>query len=315
MALDLRQLRYFVAVAEEGHVTRAAERLGMGQPPLSQQIKALEGQLGLQLFRRKPRGVELTESGRVLLEEARIILARLEQAERAAQSTARGEQGKLQVGVAATAPFHPFVPQVIRAFREAFPGVSVTMDECLSRQAVQGLKEARLDAAFVRAELPERGELTVHRLIEEPMVVALPASHALAGAPAAAPRPLNDFAGETFIAFARVEGPGMFDATLAACLRAGFTPRLGQEAPRITSTLGLVAAGLGVALVPASMRRVHMDGVGYCELVPAERPTVPLHLAVRRGAGSAVVRNFVDLVRRAAKEAALNGPRLTASSL
>jgi DNA-binding transcriptional LysR family regulator len=127
MALDLRQLRYFVAVAEEGHVTRAAERLGMGQPPLSQQIKALEAQLGLQLFRRKPRGVELTESGRVLLDEARVILARLEQAERAALSTARGEQGKLRVGVAPTAPFHPFVPQVIRAFREAFPGVSVTL--------------------------------------------------------------------------------------------------------------------------------------------------------------------------------------------
>jgi DNA-binding transcriptional LysR family regulator len=304
MALDLRQLRYFVAVAEEGHVTRAAERLGMQQPPLSQQIKALEAQLGLQLFRRRPRGVELTESGQVLLEEARAILARLDQAERATLSTGRGEQGRLRVGVAPTAPFHPFVPQVIRAFREAFPGVSVTLDECLSRQAVQGLKEARLDAAFVRAELPEAGELTVHRLLDEPMVVALPAAHALAREPAASARPLRAFAGESFIVFARTDGPGMFDATLAACLKAGFTPRLGQEAPRITSTLGLVAAGLGVSLVPASMRRVQMDGVAYCDLLPAERPTVPLHLALCRGGGSAVLRNFVDLVRRAAREAA-----------
>ena len=313
MALDLRQLRYFVAVAEEGHVTRAAERLGMQQPPLSQQIKALEGQLGLQLFRRKPRGVELTEGGQALLAEARVILARLEQAERAAQSAARGELGRLRVGVAPTAPFHPFVPGVIRVFREAYPGVSVTLDECLSRQAVQGLKEARLDAAFVRAEVTEAGELTVHRLIEEPMVVALPASHALAQEPSAAPRPLGAFAGETFIAFARVEGPGMFDATLAACLRAGFTPRLGQEAPRITSTLGLVAAGLGVALVPASISRVHMDGVAFCDLVPVDRPTVPLHLATRHGAGSSVLRNFVDLVRRAAREAALGRAAAAAS--
>jgi len=301
MALDLRQLRYFVAVAEEGHITRAAERLGMQQPPLSQQIKALEGQLGLLLFRRKARGVELTESGQVLLEEARAILARLEQAERATLRTARGEQGKLHVGIAPTAPFHPFVPGVIRAFRQAYPNVEVMLDECLSRQAVQGLKEARLDAAFVRAELTN-AELTLHRLFEEPMVVALPAGHALAQRAGAEPRPLSDFAQDSFIAFARVEGPGMFDATLAACLRAGFTPRLGQEAPRITSTLGLVAAGLGVAIVPASISRIAMDGVAYCELAPAERPSVPLHLATRRGVASTTLRNFADLVRRTARQ-------------
>jgi DNA-binding transcriptional LysR family regulator len=135
------------------------------------------------------------------------------------------------------------------------------------------------------------------------MVVALPASHPLAQEPGAAPRSLKAFAEETFIVFARVNGPGMFDATLAACLRAGFTPRLGQEAPRITSTLGLVASGLGISLVPASMCRVQMDGVAYCELEPSERPSVPLHLATHRGSSSAVVRNFVDLVRRAAREA------------
>lgn len=302
MALDLRQLRYFVAVAEEGHVTRAAERLGMQQPPLSQQIKALEAQLGLQLFRRKPRGVELTDGGAALFEEARAILARLDQAERAAHSAARGERGALRVGVAPTAPFHPFVPQVIRAFREAYPGVAVSLDECLSRQAVQGLKEARLDAAFVRAELPP-GDLALHRLIEEPMVVALPAAHA-AAREAATPLPLAALAGESFIAFARVEGPGMFDATLAACLRAGFVPRVGQEAPRITSTLGLVATGLGIALVPASVSRVQMDGVAYRALARADRPVVPLHLATRRGGGSAVLRHFVELVQRTAREAA-----------
>lgn len=297
MALDLRQLRYLVAVGEEGHVTRAAERLGMQQPPLSQQIKAMEAQLGFQLFRRKPRGVELTESGRVLFEEACAILLRLDQAERDARRVARGEQGHLRVGVAPTAPFHPLVPGVIRAFREDWPGITVTLDECLSRQAVQGLQEARLDAAFLRAEVPAEAGLAVHRLLDEPMVAAVPASHPLAEDEA--PRPLRDFAADTFIAFARVEGPGMFDATLAACLNAGFTPRLGQEAPRITSTLGLVAAGLGIALVPASMRRVQMDGVAYCELAPPECPNVPLRLATRREPGSPILRNFVALVRRA----------------
>ncbi len=301
MALDLRQLRYLVAVGEEGHVTRAAERLGMQQPPLSQQIKAMEAQLGFQLFRRKPRGVELTDSGRVLFEEARAILLRLDQAERDARRVARGEQGQLRVGVAPTAPFHPLVPGVIRAFREAWPGVTVTLDECLSRQAVQGLKEARLDAAFLRAEPSDEAGLTVDRLLDEPMVAAIPAAHPLAAA--VAPRPLRDFACESFIAFARVEGPAMFDATLAACLKAGFTPRMGQEAPRIASTLGLVAAGLGIALVPASMRRVHMDGVAYCDLAAPECPSAPLRLATRREPGSPILRNFVALVRRAASVA------------
>ena len=187
--------------------------------------------------------------------------------------------------------------------------MTVTLDECLSRQAVGGLKEARLDVAFVRAEI-EDTELTVHRMIREPMVVALPAAHPLAAGDGC-PRPLADFAADTFIVFARVEGPGMFDATAAACLRAGFSPRLGQEAPRITSTLGLVAAGLGIALVPDSMRRVQMDGVAYQELREGDRPAVPLHLATRRGAGSAVVRNFVDLVRRTAREGGREGPAAT----
>lgn len=133
--MDLRQLRYFVAVAEEGHITRAAERLGMQQPPLSQQIKAIEQKLDVQLFRRKPRGVDLTDAGRVLLDQAHALLERLDYALLLTQRTARGEQGRLCVGIAPTAPFHPFVPQAIRAFREAYPLVSVTLEECLSTQA------------------------------------------------------------------------------------------------------------------------------------------------------------------------------------
>ena len=134
--MELRHLRYFVAVAEEGHITRAAERLGMQQPPLSQQIKALEKELDVQLFRRKARGVELTEAGRTLLDDARAILARVGRAVETTRRTARGEQGRLCVGIPPTGPFHPFVPAVIRAFREAFPLVSVTLEECLRTEAL-----------------------------------------------------------------------------------------------------------------------------------------------------------------------------------
>src|SRR3954454_12487341 len=129
MAMELRHLRYFVAVAEEGHVTRAAERLGMQQPPLSQQIKAIERELRVQLFRRKARGVELTECGRVLLEQGRLVLERLDHAILLTRRVARGEQGRLCVGIAPTGPFHPFVPRVVRAFREAHPLVSVSLEE------------------------------------------------------------------------------------------------------------------------------------------------------------------------------------------
>jgi DNA-binding transcriptional LysR family regulator len=130
MAMELRHLRYFIAVAEEGNITRAAERLGMEQPPLSQQIKAIERQLDVQLFRRKARGVALTDAGRALLDDARAVLARLDLAMETTRRTARGEQGRICVGVTPTAPFHPFVPRVIRAFREAFPAVSMTLEGC-----------------------------------------------------------------------------------------------------------------------------------------------------------------------------------------
>lgn len=301
--MDLRQLRYFIAVAEEGHITRAAERLGMQQPPLSQQIKAIEQELGLQLFRRKARGVELTEAGRVLLDQARTVLERLDHALLLTRRTARGEQGRLLVGIAPTAPFHPFVPRAIRAFRQAYPLVSVTLEECLSRQAIEQLYGERIDVAFLRAPVADSQGLTVHSLLEEPMVVALPSSHELAArGPRSEPLPLRALAGETFILFGGSAGPGIADASLAACHRVGFNPRLGQQAPRIASTLGLVSVGLGIALVPASIQRVRVDGVTYRRLLPSERPAAVLNLALRRGDPSAVVQNFSDLVRRAARD-------------
>jgi DNA-binding transcriptional LysR family regulator len=148
MAMELRHLRYFIAVAEEANISRAAERLGIQQPPLSQQIKAIERQLDVQLFRRKARGIELTEAGRALLDEARVTLAQFDHAVETTQRTARGEQGRICVGVTATAPFHPFVPRVIRAFRDAFPLVSLMLEECLSNELIERLRDERMDAAL-----------------------------------------------------------------------------------------------------------------------------------------------------------------------
>jgi DNA-binding transcriptional LysR family regulator len=301
--MELRDFRSFIAVAEEEHITRGAERLGMQQPPLSQRIKAIERELDVQLFLRKARGVELTEAGRVFLDHARLMLAQYDRAFEATRGAARGEQGRICVGVMPTTPFHPFVPFVIRAFRAAFPEVSLTLDECLRAEAIGRLQNEQMDVAFFRAAPTEPQDLVIHPLLVEAMVVALPREHVLArrdrGSDGALS--LKDLAGETFIVYARQLGPAFYEATMAACLKAGFTPSLGQEAPRVTSALSLVAAGLGIAVVPASMQRMAMDGVAYRRLKGAAQPKAVLTLASRRGNASAVVRNFVGLVRRAAK--------------
>ncbi len=300
--MELRHLRYFIAVAEEGHITRAAERLGMQQPPLSQQIKALERELGVQLLRRKPRGVELTEAGRALLDDARAIIAHVDHAFATTRRTARGEQGRIAVGFTSSAPFHPFVPRVIRAFREAFPLVSLTLDESGTTELIADLRNERVDAAFVRTPVADPMGLTVNPLLEEAMLVALPSGHAHASrGPEGSALPLAAFAGETFVVYRRPSGPGLYDAIFSACHAAGFSPIVGQEAPRIVSTLNLVAAGLGIAIVPASLQRMQMDGVVYRRLAGAAQPRAPLLLATRRGDTGAVVRHFLNLVKRTAR--------------
>ncbi len=291
--MELRHLRYFVAVAEEGHITRAAERLGMQQPPLSQQIKALETELGAQLFRRLPRGMALTEAGRALLVDAEAILGHLAHAMEATKRTVRGELGRITVGFTSSAPFHPFLPRVIRAFREASPMVALTLEEGGTTELIEDLRAERLDAAFIRTPVADPMGVTVNPLVEERMVVALPAGHALAGADG--DMALERLAGEIFIVYRRRSGPGLYDAIFAACHAAGFSPVVGQEAPRIVSTLNLVAAGLGIALVPESLRRMQMDGVVYRGLV--DGPRAPLLLATRRVETGVVVRRFVDVVR------------------
>lgn len=295
--MELRHLRYFIAVAEEGHITRAAERLGMQQPPLSQQIRALERELDVQLFRRKPRGVELTDAGTAFLDRARAILDEVDRAFSTARRTARGEQGRVVVGFTGSAPFHPFVPRVIRAFREMYPLVSLVLEESGSSELVQGLHNEDIDAAFIRSPVADVVGLVVRPLLEEDMLVALPAGHSLAQQADDHALPLAALANEIFILYKRPGGPGLYDTIITACRGAGFSPRVGQEAPRIISTLNLVAAGLGVSIVPASLRRLQMDGVVYRRLSGSAALKAPLILACRPGENSAAVQRFLDLVQ------------------
>jgi DNA-binding transcriptional LysR family regulator len=299
MALDLRHLRYFVAVAEEGQITRAAERLGMQQPPLSQQIKLIEHHIDAQLFLRTPRGVVLTQAGRALLDEARATLAQFDRALETTRRTARGEQGRLSLGMTPTAAFHPLVPRTVREFRERYPRVLVTLDEWLSDGLLERLRDQRMDAAFIRNTVTDPSGLTITPLLDEIMVAALPSDHRLAQSRDDSPLDVAMLAEEVFVLIGP-PGSGIHDRTVAACQAAGFTPRISQIAPRITSTLGLIAAGLGVSVVPMSMQRIVMDGVAYRRLKGPVTPRAILSLASRKEATSAILRRFNESVRRAA---------------
>jgi DNA-binding transcriptional LysR family regulator len=287
--MELRHIRYFLAVAEERNFTRAAARVGIGQPPLSQQIKDLEAEVGAPLFHRIPQGAELTEAGRAFLENVRVIPMQAERAVQAAQRAARGESGSLRVGFTGSAPFNPVVTAAIRSFRRAYPDVNLTLDELNTTRLVASLRDGQLDAVFLRSESAGGDDLQTRRLSEEPMLVVLPRRH-----PAAASRKidLRQLRNDPFILTPRAIGPTLFDTIIAACRQAGFQPILGQPAPQIASVINLVAAELGVSLVPASMRQLQVTGVVYRE-VQGKVPMAPLALAYRRGETSTIVRNFI----------------------
>jgi DNA-binding transcriptional LysR family regulator len=192
---------------------------------------------------------------------------------------------------------------VIRAFREAHPLVALSLEEGGTAELVEGLRAERIDAAFVRSPIGPAAELIVHSVLEEEMVAALPAGHRLAGGATTSPMPLAELAAETFILYRRPLGPGLYDAIIAACQHAGYSPQIGQEAPRMLSTLSLVAAGLGVTLIPASMQRLRVNGVAY-RCLDDGGLVAPLNLAYRRGESAAAARRFIALVRQTCDNAA-----------
>lgn len=298
--MELRHLRYFVAVAEERHFTRAAKALGMGQPPLSQQVQALERELGTPLFRRLPRGVALTEAGQVFLEDARRILRDAAQAAERARRVARGEQGRIRVGMINSAPFHPLVPQVVREFRKRYPNVALTLEERTTPGLAAAVRNETVDLAFVRPLLETDRALAQEPLLEEEMLVALPLDHPLG---VRARIPLLALSIEPFVLFPRSVGAGLHDEIIDACRQAGFSPRVVQETSQVTSIVNLVAAGLGVSIVPASMQQANVEGVAY-RPIRKPAPKARLSLLYRRDDQEAPhLRNLLELARQLARAA------------
>lgn len=264
--MELRHLRYFVAVAAERNFTRAADKLGIGQPPLSQQIKSLERELGVDLFIRTPQGAELTRAGEAFLVEARRVLDDAERAALVAQRAARGESGQIRIGFTGSAAFNPLVPSLIQRYKQRFPDVDLTLEEANTPQLLKGLADDRLDAVFFR---PDRDStlalpgIALHRFPDEPMKIALPSAHPLA---ARRRLPLAALEREPFVLVAGPAGSTLHDEIVRGCAEAGFSPRLAQPAPQVSSVVNLVAAGLGVSIVPAAIAQVQVKGVRYLDV-------------------------------------------------
>ena len=302
--IDVRLLRYFIAVAETGHMTRAAERLGIGQPPLSQQIRVLESQLGVTLYERLPRGMALTDADQAFLGDAYEVVRKLDQAVDDVRRVAAGIKGRLSVGLTSSAALHPFVPTVIRTFRSDAPAVSLMLDESSTSELLDGLRDGHLDVAFVRQPQGDTAQIVFVPVLEEPMVLAVPSAHplALTGRAGKAAVPMTAIASQKLILYRRRTGQGLYDAIIAACHGAGFSPNIEQEAPRLLTTLSLVAAGLGVSVVPASLMRMQVEGIVYRPLAPA--PRAPLFCAHREGVLAGPTARLLDHVREAAQSIA-----------
>lgn len=293
--MELRHLRYFVAVAEEGNVTRAAERLGIGQPPLSQQIQALERDLEVRLFHRTGQGVVLTEAGKALLVDAKRLLEDVQHAAVNAQRAGRGETGHLNLGFTASAAFHPIVRALIRAFRNAYPGVGLTLTEGSTAQQLTLLDEGRIDLAFLRPGAHTFAGVALREIATEPMKAVLPVTHPLAKRSRISLKALSD---ESFVLIPQAASPMLHDEIVSACRQAGFEPTLGQQAPQLSSVVSLVAAEFGVSLVPASVSQFHAEGVIYVDLVEAKVQT-KLALASREGNPSIKLANFLEVAKLA----------------
>ncbi|WP_194723329.1 LysR substrate-binding domain-containing protein [Noviherbaspirillum malthae] len=296
MNIELRQLRYFVAVAEENHFGRAAARLHMTQPPLSQTIQALEAALGTDLFERTRRSVALTPAGEALLPEARRILQQTAALPDLARRAASGESGMLSLCFVSTADYS-VLPPLLREFRERHPQVHIDLREATTDVQLEDLMQGRIDAGLLIPPLHDKARLELDYLavFSEPLVLAAPQGlKALHGRKTIRLQEVGDM---PLIIFPRRIAPAFHDAILGCFRDAGLTPRIGQEAIQMQTIVGLVSAGMGIALVPQSVSNLKRPGVEYYPL-SSKAVSIETGLAWRRDNRSPVLRTFLELLRR-----------------
>jgi DNA-binding transcriptional LysR family regulator len=294
--MDFRQFRYFVAAAEELHFARAAEKLGIAQPALSQQIKSLEQQLGAQLFRRTKRRVELTEIGTAFLRETRATLVNAEKAIRIASDMARGEAGQIDIGLVGSVIYDSRFTQQLKLYSKEHPGVRISLHEMAPLVQIEAIHSQHIDIAITREPIPAFALTDLEHFIlsTQQLVVALPNEHPLSGNVAVK---LSDLADDDFLTFNDPPGVAMGQALLDQCRIAGFEPRITQRVSGIATLISLVAAGFGVSLVAETIGHLRLPGVCYQPLkgMPAPSNLIVIH---RRFERSATVRGLLDGIRK-----------------
>ena len=289
--MELRHLRYFVAVAEELHFGRAAARLFIVQPSLSQQIQQLEEELGLPLLRRTKRSVELTDAGKVFLTEARKVLDQVQEAKRATQRASRGEIGRLVVGYISSSTYD-LLPITLSAYRERFPEIDVALRELTTQEQIRALEGEVIQVGLLRLPINDP-TLQVEVIRREPIVCVLPEGHPLALHKQIA-MPL--LANEPFVLQSRQRGGGYYAQLINLCLTSGFSPNVIQEVTEMHTIVSLVAAGMGISLVPLSIKNIRSQGVVYRKLEGAEVLT-EMAVAWLRNSRSTIVQNFLQVAR------------------
>jgi DNA-binding transcriptional LysR family regulator len=286
--MELRHLRYFIAVAEELHFSKAAEKLHIAQPPLSQQIQQLETELGVKLFDRKTkRQVQLTEAGKVFLQEAYQLLAQLESAVALTQRTGRGETGQLRIGFTSLV-IYDLLPLILRKFREQYLEVEIELLELTTSQQEQALRDSLINVGFAHPPL-EDDTLSYECIHKETLVVALSSTHSLAQKDYISVRSLLN---EPLIMFPRYLAPGLYDRIMSLFHQANFSPNITQEAIQMQTIIGLVSAGMGVAITPSSLQNLQRSGVVYRPILE-EVPLIETAIIWQQDRLTPIVENFL----------------------
>ncbi|MBC5764978.1 LysR family transcriptional regulator [Ramlibacter albus] len=295
--MDLRQLRYFVAVAEEGHITRAAARLGIQQPPLSQQVRALETDLGAQLFRRHPKGVALTTAGEALLADAKRLLQDTDAVVARIRAIGAGRAGVLKIGFTSSAAAHAFTPRVLSECRRTYPDIDLQIAEDHAAGLTTAVLDGKVQCAFLRVPVSRPPGLSFVTLLREPVLVAVPKGHAMAKRKSLS---LTDLREQPLILVRQTGAPGLYANLIALCQEKGFEPEVAHEVARMGTALNFVAAGAGLAIIPASMQGMHPAAIEYRELRGTKSLDAPLTLVYRESECTGALKSFVQLARAAA---------------
>ena len=295
--MDLRQFRYFVAVAEELHFTRAAARLNIGQPPLSLQIQIIERELGVMLLKRTRRNVELTPAGHLFLHEARLALLQAERAVQTVTRAAKGEMGTLRLSFITSVPLVEVFTGAVRAFRNASPDVHLELRSRASVKIIDDVLLGTVDVGFTRPSISTvlPTSLDILPVYEDKLMAVLPVDHPLANE--TGPLPISSLKNDKFVLRPRGSGTGFYEQVFDICAEAGFSPQIVQEAVEATTTLGLVAAGVGITIAPEALRKINVHGVVWRDLADANVVS-RIYLIYNRSNTNPIRERFVEGFRQ-----------------